>query len=249
MPTVACWPRCSPLFFDGDVVGASAIGIEGSVPRMRELSYQTPKALSVEDIAQVVEDYAQAAENAIAAGFDGVEIHGANGYLIDQFLRHSANQRDDNFGGNAQNRARFALQVVDAVAQRIGAGRSAIRLSPGAYFLLDEGDQQDRATFDYLLEQLNQRALAYVHLGIFDDSMEFDYLDGKASAYLRKHYQGNLVGVGSYSPEQGAQAIEDKAFDLIAIGRPFIANPDLVAKVRAGDALTPYNDAMLQTLY
>ncbi|MEO2279239.1 alkene reductase [Pseudoalteromonas pernae] len=238
-----------PHFFGGEVIGASAIGIEGTVPRMRELTYQTPRALSLEEIAQLVEDYAKAAENALEAGFDGVEIHGANGYLIDQFLHHSANQRDDIYGGSAQNRARFALEVLDAITDRIGAGRTAIRVSPGAYFLLDAGDEQDTETFDYLLAELNKRSLAYVHLGIFDDSMTFDYLGGKASAYLRKHYQGNLVGVGSYTPEQGAQAISEEAFDLIAIGRPFIANPDLVAKVKKGEALTPYSDEMLQELY
>ncbi|WP_462158507.1 alkene reductase [Pseudoalteromonas sp. GB56] len=238
-----------PHFFGGEVIGASAIGIEGTVPRMRELTYQVPRALTVEEIAQLVEDYAKAAENAIEAGFDGVEIHGANGYLIDQFLHHSANQRGDNYGGSAQNRARFALEVVDAVSNRIGAGRTAIRVSPGAYFLLDAGDEQDTQTFDYLISEFNKRTLAYVHLGIFDDSMEFDYLGGKASTYLRQRYQGNLVGVGSYTPEQGASEIAKESFDLIAIGRPFIANPDLVAKVKHGEALTPYSDEMLQELY
>ncbi|MFY8273354.1 alkene reductase [Pseudoalteromonas sp. SSDWG2] len=238
-----------PHFFGGEVVGASAIGLQGTVPRMRELTYQVPKALSTEEIAQVVADYAKAAENAIEAGFDGVEIHGANGYLIDQFLHHSANQRTDEYGGTAQNRARFALEVVDAVSQRIGAGRTALRVSPGAYFLLEPGDEQDTHTFDYLLNELNKRTLAYLHLGIFDDAMEFDYLGGKASAYLRERYQGHLVGVGSYTPEQGAQAIADKRFDIVAIGRPFIANPDLVSKLKAGQQLTAYSEEMLQQLY
>ncbi|TLX49571.1 alkene reductase [Pseudoalteromonas ruthenica] len=240
-----------PHFFAGDVLGASAIGIEATVPRMRELSYQTPKAASEAQIEQLVADYAKAAENAIEAGFDGVEIHGANGYLIDQFLHHSSNQRNDNYGGNAANRARFALEVVDAVVARVGAAKVGLRLSPGAYFLLDEGDEQDTAVFDYLLEQLNHRNLAYLHLGIFDDSMRFPYLggNGSASQYLRKHYNGNLVGVGSYTPEQGAEAISNEEFDLLALGRPFIANPDLVAKVKAQKPLTPYTDDMLAELY
>ncbi|WP_105259075.1 alkene reductase [Pseudoalteromonas sp. T1lg88] len=237
-----------PHFFDGEVLSASAIGIEGTVPRMRELSYQTPKAATQEQIAELIGDYAQAAENAIAAGFDGVEIHGANGYLIDQFLHHSVNQRDDRYGGSAENRARFALEVVDAITARIGGERVGLRLSPGAYFLLEPGDSEDTKTFDYLLQELNQRELAFLHLGIFDDAMEFDYLGGRASEYLRKRYKGTLVGVGSYTPEQGAKAIANERFDLLAIGRPFIANPDLIAKVKGQQALTPYSEDMLAEL-
>ena len=144
---------------------------------MRELVYQVPRALTESEIAQLVEDYAQAAANAIEAGFDGVEIHGANGYLIDQFLHHASNLRTDNYGGSPENMSRFALEVVDAINARIGGDRVGLRLSPGAYVHL-EGDARDRAVFDHLLAELNQRNLAYVHLGIFDDSLTFDYLDG-----------------------------------------------------------------------
>lgn len=144
-----------PYFFDGEVLAPSAIGIEGTVPRMRELTYQTPKAVTQEEIAQLVADYAQAAANAIEAGFDGVEIHGANGYLIDQFLHHAANQRIDEYGQTPENMSRFALEVTDAVAERIGADRVGLRVSPGAYFNMD-GDQRDRAVFDYLIKALKQ---------------------------------------------------------------------------------------------
>ncbi|MEJ6476440.1 alkene reductase [Pseudoalteromonas piscicida] len=236
-----------PHFFGGDVLAPSAIGIEGSVPRMRELTYQTPKAATTEDIAQLVADYAKAAENAIEAGFDGVEIHGANGYLIDQFLHYASNQRTDEYGETPENMSRFALQVTDAVIASIGGERVGLRLSPGAYFNM-EGDQRDRAVFDYLLSALNNRTLAYVHVGIFDDSMEFDYLGGSASAYLRSLYKGTLVGVGSYTAESGAEAIEKQQFDLLAIGRPFIANPDYVEKVRKGQAIKAYDESMLATL-
>ena len=122
-----------PHFFDGDVLAPSAIGVEGSVPRMRELTYITPKAATTADIKSLIADYAKAAENALEAGFDGVEIHGANGYLIDQFLHYAANERDDEYGQTPENMSRFALEVVDAVINVIGADKTGLRLSPGAY--------------------------------------------------------------------------------------------------------------------
>ncbi|MGI2168650.1 alkene reductase [Shewanella sp. MF05960] len=237
-----------PHFFGGgDVLSASAQAVEGTVPRMRELVYQTPKAATLEDIKQLVIDYAQAAANAIDAGFDGVEIHGANGYLIDQFLHHDNNRREDEYGQTPENMSRFALEVVDAVIARIGADRTALRVSPGAYFNM-ASDPRDRDVFDYLLPELAKRNLAFLHGGIFDDSMEFDYLGGRISTYLRSVYRGTLVGVGSYTAETGSVAIEANKFDLLAIGRPFIANPDYVAKVRDGVELVPYADTMLAEL-
>jgi len=241
--------RVAHSFFSGKpVVAPSSIAAEGSVPRMRELNYQVPQTLSETQVAQLIQDYAQAAVNAVnKAHFDGVEIHGANGYLIDQFLHYHTNQREDQYGGSPQNMARFALQVVDAIVAKIGADRTGLRLSPGAYFNM-AADPKDREVFDYLLSELNQRNLAYVHIGIFDDSMEFDYLGGRASDYVRKHYEGTLVGVGSYSAQSAVEAIEAQRFDLIAIGRPFIANPDYVQKLKSGASLVEYQDAMLPQL-
>lgn len=240
-----------PHFFEksgtNQVLAPSAIGIEGSVPRQRELSYQVPKAVSHDEIMQLVVDYSQAAANAIDAGFDGVEIHGANGYLIDQFLHYASNHRTDEYGQTAENMARFPLAVVDAISERIGSDRTALRVSPGAYFNM-AGNKQDRGVFDYLLAQLELRDLAFLHIGIFDDSMEFDYLDGSASSYVRSVYSKTLVGVGRYSPETGSTAIAENKFDLLAIGRPFIANPDYVARVREGNELVPYSDEMLANL-
>ncbi|BDF94080.1 MULTISPECIES: alkene reductase [Pseudoalteromonas] len=237
-----------PHFFDGEVLAPSAIGVEGSVPRMRELTYQTPKAATLDDIQGLVADYAKAAENAVEAGFDGVEIHGANGYLIDQFLHFAANQRNDEYGQTPENMSRFALAVVDAVIAAIGADKTALRLSPGAYFNMDE-DSRDKAVFDYLLKQLNTRDLAYLHGGIFDDSMRFASLEDKTtSEYLRANYQGTLVGVGSYDFDTAKAAINGNKFDLIAIGRPFIANPDYVSKIANNEQLVAYDESMLAEL-
>jgi len=237
-----------PHFFgDGEVMAPSAVGVTGSVPRMRELTYQVPKAVTHDDISKLINDYAQAAQNAIDAGFDGVEIHGANGYLVDQFLHFDSNKRDDEFGGSPQNMARFPLAVVDAIVARIGNDRTALRISPGAYFNM-AGDPRDREVFDYLLPQLEQRDLAFLHVGIFDDAMEFDYLGGNASSYIRAIYNKTLVGVGSFTAQSGSDAINDNKFDLLAIGRPFIANPDYVTRVRDNVELVEYSDEMLAQL-
>jgi 2,4-dienoyl-CoA reductase-like NADH-dependent reductase (Old Yellow Enzyme family) len=241
-----------PYFFgngdaDAAVLAPSAIGVEGSVPRMRELTYKIPKPVTAEEIKKLVGDYGQAAENAIKAGFDGVEIHGANGYLIDQFLHHDSNRRNDEYGGSSENMVRFPLEVIDEIINRIGADRTGLRVSPGAYFNMT-GDNKDRAVFDHLLPELEKRNLAFLHIGIFDDSMEFDYLGGTASSYVRENYSKTLVGVGSYSAETASSAINDDKFDLIAIGRPFIANPDYVAKIRNNEPLTNYSDEMLTSL-
>ncbi|EKF9637285.1 alkene reductase [Vibrio cholerae] len=238
-----------PAFFAGEyVLAPSALGVEGSVPRRRELQYTVPKAASQAEIKQLVADYAQAAENARLAGFDGVEIHGANGYLIDQFLHFDSNQRSDEYGETPANMARFALEVVDAVIARIGAERTALRVSPGAYFNI-KADSRDREVFDYLLPELEKRNLAYLHEGMFDDSVTFDFLGGRVSNYLRQHYSKTLMGVGGFSAETGATAIENNEFDLLAIGRPFIANPDYIARVQQGEELKAYQDSMLTELY
>ncbi|WP_351122985.1 alkene reductase [Shewanella sp. T24-MNA-CIBAN-0130] len=237
----------SYFYGGGDILAPSALAIEGTVPRQRELVYETPKAVTIEDIEQLIKDYSQAAANAIDAGFDGVEIHGANGYLVDQFLHHSSNIRQDKFGGSPENMTRFPLAVVDAISERIGEHHTALRLSPGAYHYMEE-DSRDRLVFDYLLAELEQRNLAYLHVGIFDDSMIFTSLDGRVSAYMRAHYSKTLVGVDSYTPRTGSLAISEEKFDLLAIGRPLIANPDYVTKVKMGEALIEFSDDMLSQL-
>ncbi|WP_404339772.1 alkene reductase [Pseudoalteromonas mariniglutinosa] len=237
-----------PHFFGGDVLAPSAIRVDGTVPRMRELTYVTPKPVTKDGIKGLIADYAKAAENAMEAGFDGVEIHGANGYLIDQFLHYAANERNDEYGQTPENMSRFALEVTDSIIDVVGNERTAMRLTPGAYFNMSE-DSRDKAVFDYLLPELESRKLAYLHGGIFDDSMRFDSLDGKStSEFLRTGYKGTLVGVGSYSFATANTAINDDKFDLIAIGRPFIANPDYISKVSKGEPLTAYTDEMLAEL-
>jgi 2,4-dienoyl-CoA reductase-like NADH-dependent reductase (Old Yellow Enzyme family) len=243
-----CGRVAHPAFFAGEyVLAPSAIAFDGTVPRRRDLVYTVPKAATKEEIAQLVVDYAQAAKNAIEAGFDGVEIHGANGYLIDEFLHYDTNLREDEFGQTPENMARFPLQVVDEVINAIGADRVGLRVSPGAFAHIAP-DPRDKAIFDYFLNALETRELAYVHASIFDDSMEFDFLGGSISQYVRRAYSKTLIGVGSYSAETGAAAIADNKFDLLAIGRPFIANPDYVSRVKNGEQLAEYSETMLAEL-
>ncbi|CAH8235773.1 alkene reductase [Vibrio aestuarianus] len=237
-----------PHFFGGEyVLAPSAVAFDGTVPRLRELVYTVPKEASLEEISQLVADYAQAAENAIEAGFDGVEIHGANGYLIDQFLHFDTNRRNDEYGETPENMARFPLMVVDAVIARIGAELTGLRVSPGGYAHMD-ADARDRQVFDYFLAELEKRELAYLHEGMFDDSMEFDFLGGRVSQYLRENYAKTLIGVGGYSAQTGSEAIKANQFDLVAIGRPFIANPDYIHRIQDNKELVEYDAGMLETL-
>jgi 2,4-dienoyl-CoA reductase-like NADH-dependent reductase (Old Yellow Enzyme family) len=237
----SCYTKQQPL-------GPSAVSWQGKVPRTKDLEYEMPRSLSTTEVKQLVKKYRQAAKNAIKAGFDGVEIHGANGYLIDQFMRKDCNKRTDQYGGSAKNRLRFALQVVDKVAAAIGADRTAIRLSPQAYVHL-QYSTGDEKTYKKLLKKLNKRNISYVHLGAFSDHYTFDYLDGgKASEFIRKHYHGTFISCGSYTITTAAAALAAKKADLIAIGRAFIANPDLISKVQNNTELVEYNMDMLNEL-
>ena len=237
-----------PYYTGVPPMGPSAVPTEGICHQVRgvALSYMPMRALDASEIRRLVATYAEAAENAMAAGFDGIELHGGNGYLIDQFLRRITNRRSDRYGGSIEDRARFALEVVDAVAARIGAGRIAIRLSPAAYFGLMEHTPGDEDTLIHLLRGLNDRQLAYVHLALHDDRTEYAYLEGRASAFLRRHYQGTLIGNGGYAPADAAAAIDRGEFDLAAFGRLFIANPDFVERLRTGDELRSYERALLE---
>lgn len=237
----------SHYFGEGTVYAPSALKEEGTLPRAREFSYEMPKAATAEDIDQLVADYTQAAKNAVEAGFDGVEIHAANGYLIDQFLHFDTNRREDEYGQTPENMSRFALDITDSISAEIGKDRTAIRLSPAAYTHI-EIDARDKEVFDYLLAQLSTRDLAYVHSGIFDDSVVYEHLGGKVSEYMRKQFTGTFMAVGGYSAQQAAKHIENNDFDLIAIGRPLIANPDYIEKLKTGQDLTEYNVDMLAEL-
>jgi len=225
----------------------SAISFTGPVPRSQGLVYEMPRPLEKNEIKDLVKMYALAAENAMRAGFDGVEIHGANGYLIDQFLRQGTNQRQDEYGGSVENRVRFPLEVVDAVINEVGANKTAIRLSPQAYINLEytEGDEQ---AHELMLKELDKRNILYVHLGAFDSNIEYEYLQGKPAEYISRHFSGTIINCGSFNLEKAQKLAEVKDRNLIAIGRPFIANPDLIERAQTGKALNDFEDSMMVSL-
>jgi N-ethylmaleimide reductase len=224
-------------------VAPSAIKIEGAeahTPNGKQ-PYETPRALETAEIAQIVADYRQAAANAKQAGFDGVEIHSANGYLIDQFLQSKTNKRSDQYGGSVANRYRFLKEIVEAILTVWDAGRVGIRLSPNGVFN-DMGSPDYRETFTYVVEQLNSYGLAYLHLL---DGLAFGFHEQgepMTLAEFRKVYDGVLMGNCGYDRESAEQAIASGDADLIAFGRPYISNPDLVARFANNWELNPDAD-------
>ncbi|HEV7322199.1 MAG TPA: alkene reductase [Ensifer sp.] len=191
-----------------------------------------PRALETEEIARVVEDFARAAVNAVAAGFDGVEIHGANGYLIEQFLNPRVNDRSDRYGaGNVEDRTRFVLEVVDAVVARIGADKVGIRLSPFGKLFDMPHHALIEETYLHLARSLAARSLAYVHLKdqgpASAPALSEDFLRA-----FRKAYPGTLILAGSLDKGRAERFLQDGLIDLAAFGQPFIANPDLVERLR-----------------
>ncbi|MDD2870002.1 alkene reductase [Neomegalonema sp.] len=203
-----------------------------------------PRALEADEIPGVVEDFRKAAANAVLAGFDGVEVHGANGYLLDQFLRTSSNIRTDAYGGSIENRARLLIEATAVVAQEIGAERTGVRLSPvsPANATLVTGEEQ--AQFDHVVERLDGLGVAYVHViegatGGPRDVAPFDY------AALRRRFRNAYIANNSYDLALANERLAAKEADLIAFGRPFIANPDLVERLKTGAPLNPLDPSTL----
>jgi N-ethylmaleimide reductase len=198
----------------------------------------TPRTLSEEEIPGIVEEYAQAASNALAAGFDGVEVHAANGYLIDQFLRDRTNRRTDRYGGSVENRARFLVDAVDAGAARVGSARVGVRISP-QNTQNDIGDSNPQTLFNYVASQLAGRNLAYLHVIEGDTSGKpvppFDY------RALKRLFGGLVIANNGFDKQRANTAIADGEADLVAFGKPFIANPDLVVRLLLDAPLMPVN--------
>ncbi|WP_298353205.1 alkene reductase [Rhodoblastus sp.] len=199
-----------------------------------------PRALEAEEIPGIVADYVHAARLSRQAGFDGVEIHAANGYLLDQFQKDATNHRTDSYGGSIENRCRLTLEVVDAIAKIWPSDRIGIRLAPVSP-ANDVADSDPQALFGYLVRQLDARRLAYIHVieGATQGARDFAPFDYAA---LRKAFRGAYIANNGFSRDMAVEAVEAGAADLVAFGRPFIANPDLVERLRRDAALnTPDN--------
>ena len=226
-----------PLFLNGQLpVAPSAIKPAGRVSLVRpETEYVTPRALDLNEIPGVIADYRRGAQNAKAAGFDGVEIHGANGYLLDQFLQDKTNTRTDAYGGPVENRARLMLEVTDAVAEVWGADRVGMHLAPRGDSH-DMGDSDPLKTFTYLARELGKRGLAFIatreKLG--PDSI------GPA---IKQAFGGPLIANEGFDQKSAEQILADGKADAVAFGKLFIANPDLPARFAKGAPLNPWDSA------
>ena len=229
-----------PVYLDGELpVSASAVQPAGHVSLLRPMkSFVTPRALLLAEIPAIIEAYRKGAENAKAAGFDGVEIHGANGYLIDQFLQDSTNHRTDEYGGPVENRARFMMEVTDAVISVWGADRVGMHIAPRGD-AHDMGDSDPAATFGYVARELGKRKLAFLCARESHDKPAL----GPA---LKDAFGGAFIANEGFTPETAREAIASGRADAIAFGKPAIANPDLVHRLRVN---APWNPPDPETFY
>ncbi|MEY2667090.1 MAG: hypothetical protein RLZZ384_1261 [Pseudomonadota bacterium] len=237
---------CHPLINDGqEPVAPSAIAITSSEVLTPEgwKPYVTPRELRDDEIPAIVEGFKHAAQNAKAAGFDGVEVHGANGYLIDEFLRDGANKRTGAYGGSIENRARFMLEVLEAVCDVWGCDRVGLRISPLNSFN-SMVDSDPIALSIWLAKKLNAFNLAYLHVMRSDF---FQVQQGDVLTPIREHYQGVLISNMGYSPKEAEEAISQGLVDAVAFGVPFIANADLPEKIKSGTALNQANPDLFYT--
>ncbi|MEO3739876.1 alkene reductase [Kosakonia sp. WA-90] len=231
---------------DGKPVAPSALPSEAKVWVVNEkgegqmVDCTAPRALSHADIQQVIEDYRQAAINAVEAGFDGIEVHGGNGYLVDQFLRRTSNHRTDEYGGSLVNRIRFAQEVLASISDAIGSERTGIRLSP---FITQRG-MNDPQVIDAILALAawcDKKGIAYIHLAEadWDDAPQVPLAFREA---LRATFNGTLIVAGNYTRDKADKILHDDLADLVAFGRPFISNPDLTYRLKNHLPLEEIND-------
>jgi len=220
------------------VLGPSALTAAGEMYTDAEgmKPHALPQAMTESDIKATMEEYVGAAKNAMAAGFDGIELHGANGYLLEQFIRPNSNQRTDGYGGPIENRARFVLEVADAVIEAVGKDKVGIRLSPFGVFNDMPAYPAMEADYTYLAQQLNARGLAYIHL-VDHSPMGAPPVPDSIKAMFRSVFKGALILSGGYDAVRAESDLAAGKCDLIAAGRPFLANPDLVARWKAGAAV------------
>jgi N-ethylmaleimide reductase len=225
---------------------------ENSQPTISTASGWLPpsphRALKTQEIKAIVEDYRRAAERALGAGFDGLELHAANGYLLDQFLQDGSNKRTDDYGGSIANRSRFLLEVVEALVSVWGSGRVAVRIGPGGTWN-HMADSNSDALFDYVAEQLNAFDLAYLHIiepRVKGNIVIQEGQDPIATQRLRKIYNGKINAAGGFEPDTAADVIKQGDADMVSFGRHFLANPDLPQRIALG---LPFNDYDRSTFY
>ena len=231
-----------PNVIGGEIpIGPSAIAIKGNF--RKNIPHVQPREMNKEDFEAVREQFRQGALNAKEAGFDGIELHGGNGYLIDEFLRDGSNQRTDEYGGSPEKRCKFPLEIMDILIEVFGAGRVGIKLSPVSRYQ-DIYDSNPVATFGHLLEQLSKKNIAFVQFHEAEDGMDTVYEAPKkqlpeVSKTLRPYYKGSLIINGDQTAESVAKAISGGYADLGSFGRAYMSNPDLVERMKNGWDLAP----------
>ena len=231
-------------------VAPSAIAATGKLAYTAsggKVPFETPRELRLDEIPSVVAEYYDAARNAQAAGFDGVEVHAANGYLLDQFLRDGTNKRTDGYGGSIENRTRLFFEVLEAVSDVLGAERVGIRLSPLGTFN-DMSDSDPVALFSFVLRALAKRPIAYVHLiearadeRPSKENVELGSGAAPTAALFRPFYPGVLIGAGGFTRESATEAISAGTVDAVAFGKLFISNPDLPLRLKLDRTLNSYD--------
>jgi N-ethylmaleimide reductase len=222
------------------LIAPSAIAVEGQMWTDSEgmQNYPVPSEMSEAEIQTAITEFAQACKNAIEAGFDGVELHGANGYLIDQFLNTASNHRKDQWGGSVENRIRFALEVAKASVKVIGAERVGMRISPFGVFNSMTPDADMNVLYEKLVQELSDLGMAYIHV-VDHSSMGAPPVSSELKAKIRQTFKGAYILSGGYDVVSANADLTANKGDLVAFGRPFISNPDLVEKLKTGNALTP----------
>lgn len=233
----------------GQPVAPSAIAAEGMAMTrdFQREPYPVPRALRTEEVKALVQHYAQAARNAKAAGFDGVEIHSANGYLLEQFMQSRSNHRTDEYGGSIENRCRLSLEVTQAVCEVLGADRVGIRLSPFG-IANDSGETDPMPLYKHIIQELGTFGLAYLHLieprASGAGAREVDHQNVPSACKLfRQDWKGVLITAGNFTGDSAAQMVAEGYADAVAFGRHFISNPDLPHRLRVNGPITPYNRA------
>lgn len=220
------------------MIAPSAIGLSGEIwtDQQQMQPYPVPAAMTAEEVETTINAFVSASMNAMAAGFDGIELHGANGYLIDQFLNTASNQRTDIWGGSISNRTRFAVEAAKRVAAKIGANRVGMRISPYGLFNDMKPDSEMDAMYAHLIAEISTIGLAYIHV-VDHSSMGAPEVKPAMKAMIRKNFRGAYILSGGYDASRAGQDLENGLGDLVAFGRPFISNPDLVDKLKSGQGL------------
>lgn len=224
---------------EAKVIAPSSIPVAGEIwtDDLGMQPYAIPAPMTAEDIAATIKEHAQAAKNAMAAGFDGVEIHGANGYLLEQFLNPHVNTRTDAYGNNVAGRLKFVLEVVDAVVEAVGKDKVGVRLSPFNQFNSMPSYPEIRETYETLVEQLNNRGILYLH--VIESSARTMEEGEQLLSTIRAKFKGLMIVNGGYNRESVEATLEKGRADLVSLGVPFIANPDLVHRLEYNLALNP----------